>query len=235
MKYALILAGGIGSRMGDKNTPKQFYSIGDKPIVIYTTDKFMKNKNIDKIIIVCLSDYIKYTSNLIGYYFKDSEKIEIIAGGENRFESVVKGINYIKRKYKIKDDDIIVTHDAVRPFINDEIINNNIKIAKKVGACTTAVECIDTILICNNKKQIDSVPNRNIMYNVQTPQSFKLLNLYGLIKNVDKEDYNNYTDLSKLFTEVNAPIEIVPGDYNNIKITTQKDLIIAANIHKEQE
>ena len=73
------------------------------------------------------------------------------------------------------------------------------------------------------------------MYNVQTPQSFKLLNLYGLIKNVDKEDYNNYTDLSKLFTEVNAPIEIVPGDYNNIKITTQKDLIIAANIHKEQE
>ena len=145
-------------------------------------------------------------------------------------------VEYGKIKVGTKTlDDAVLNLGAVRPFINDEIINNNIKVAKKVGACTTAVECIDTILICNNKKQIDSVPNRNIMYNVQTPQSFKLLNLYGLIKNVDKEDYNNYTDLSKLFTEVNAPIEIVPGDYNNIKITTQKDLIIAANIHKEQE
>jgi 2-C-methyl-D-erythritol 4-phosphate cytidylyltransferase len=235
MKYALILAGGIGKRMGDKNTPKQFYSIGDKPIVIFTTEKFLKNKNIDKVIIVCLNDYIKYTTNLVGYYFKDNEKIDIIPGGDNRFESVVNGIEYIKKKYKIKNDDIVITHDAVRPFVTDEIINNNIKIAKKMGACTTAVGCIDTILICNDKKQIDSVPNRNIMYNVQTPQTFNLLNLYGLIKNVDSENYDKYTDLSKLFAEVNAPIQIVEGDYNNIKITTQKDLIIAANIYKEQE
>lgn len=234
MKYALILAGGMGSRMGE-DTPKQFFSVGDKPIIIYTTEKFLKNKKIDKIFIVCPNKWIKYTSNLVGYYFKDSDKIELVEGGENRFESIKKGLDYISENYDITDDDIILTHDGVRPFINDDIINNNISVALEAGACTTAVKTIDTILISKDHRFIDEVPNRDFMFNVQTPQTFNLIDLIELVNKVKKDDYKNYTDLSRLYIENNRPIEIVEGSYNNIKITTKKDLITAKEIYEKQE
>ena len=234
MKYALILAGGTGSRMGE-DTPKQFFSVGDKPIIIYTTEKFFKNKKIDKIFIVCLDKWMKYTSNLIGYYFKDSDKIELIEGGETRFESIKKGLNYINKNYKITDDDIIITHDGVRPFINKDIINNNIDIAMEVGACTTAVKTIDTILISKDHRFVDEVPNRDFMFNVQTPQTFNFNDLLELVNNVKKENYKRYTDLSRLYIENNKVIQIVEGSYSNIKITTKKDLITAKEIYEKQE
>ena len=234
MKYALILAGGTGSRMGE-DTPKQFFSVGDKPIIIYTTEKFFKNKKIDKIFIVCLDKWMKYTSNLIGYYFKDSDKIELIEGGETRFESIKKGLNYINKNYKITDDDIIITHDGVRPFINKEIINSNIDIAMEVGACTTAVKTIDTILISKDHRFVDEVPNRDFMFNVQTPQTFNFNDLLELVNDVKKENYKRYTDLSRLYIENNKVIQIVEGSYSNIKITTKKDLITAKEIYEKQE
>ena len=225
MKYALILAGGIGSRMGDKNTPKQFYSIGDKPIVIYTTDKFMKNKNIDKIIIVCLNDFIKYTSNLIGYYFKDSEKIEIIAGGENRFESVVKGINYIKRKYKIKDDDIIVTHDAVRPFVSESIISACISgVEEGYDGVMPVLRMKDTLYRSVDGVSITALIDRSEIYAGQAPECFRLGKYLDILYKMSEVELLAVTGSTQIAYMNNFNIRLVEGSEENFKITTPEDL-----------
>ena len=125
MNYAIILAGGVGSRM-NAPIPKQFLVIGNKPILIHTIEEFKKNSNIDYIIVVCIESWVDEARKLVNTYFKNSD-IKVISGGSNRTDSVLKGLNYINSNYGINDDDIVLTHDSVRPFITQDIINKILK------------------------------------------------------------------------------------------------------------
>ncbi len=227
MVYGEILAGGSGSRMGNTDMPKQFLQLGDKPIILHTLEQFLINPKFDKIIVVCPKEWISYFNDLLKKYEIDEEKIDVVAGGSNRNESVINGCIFIKDKYGIKDGDIIVTHDAVRPFVTQRILDDNIKAAKKYGACDTVIPATDTIVISDNSKFLTEIPVRNDCYQGQTPQSFRIKDLLDTYNSLSFKEKNIMTDSCKIYTIKNKPVSIVIGELYNIKITTLYDFKIA--------
>lgn len=231
MIYAMILAGGNGTRMGSK-LPKQYLLLNNKPIFIYSLEQFLLNKSIDKIIICCPNDWINYTKDIIKQY--NILNIDIIEGGKSRPETLMNGCNFISEKYGIKNDDIIITHDAVRPFINQRMINDNIKYTKKYGVVSTVIKASDTIFESNDNKIISNIPIRDKLYHAQTPQSFNLKKLISVYQSLTDDELNSLTDGCKAFILRNKPVYLVDGEPSNIKITTPFDLILAENILSKQ-
>lgn len=232
MIYAEILAGGKGTRMGNTSKPKQFLMLGEKPILIHTISKFLENDKIFKILVCCPKEWIEYTKDLIEEYFKDKD-IEVVVGGSTRNETIMNGCKFIEKKYGLSDEDIIITHDAVRPFLTDRIINDNINLLNSnIEAVDTVIPATDTIVESIDRKIISNIPNRAYMYQGQTPQSFKikrLLNIYNLLT---KDEKDILTDACKIFSIKGYKVGLVSGESYNIKITNKTDLQIANAILK---
>ena len=129
MKFGVILAGGIGSRMGNVEKPKQFLEIGNKPIIVHTVEKFVLFDEFEKVIVLCPENWIEYTKGIIKKYIGDMDNISIIAGGAVRNETIMNAIAYIDENYGLDEDTVIVTHDAVRPLVTHRIISDNIEAA----------------------------------------------------------------------------------------------------------
>lgn len=130
MIFGAVLAGGIGSRMGNVEKPKQYLNIAGKPIIIHTLEKFYVNDKFEKIIVLCPNQWVNHTENLIKKYIGENDKIVVISGGSTRNETIMNAIAYIEDHYTIDDDSVIVTHDSVRPFVTHRIIEENIKYAQ---------------------------------------------------------------------------------------------------------
>lgn len=233
MIFAAILAGGIGSRMGGTDTPKQFLTLGDKPVIIHTIEKFVINSNFDKILVLSPKNFINHTNNLINEYFGENDNIVVLEGGNTRNNTIINSINYIKENFDINDDSIIVTHDSVRPFVTHRIIEDNINAAKEFGACDTVVPATDTIVESVDGKMINDIPIRDNFYQGQTPQSFKINKLYELINDLSDKETNILTDACKIFVLKDEDVHLVEGEITNIKITYPYDLKLANTILKE--
>lgn len=227
MKYALILASGTGSRMGNTELPKQFLKIGSKPIILHTIEQFTLSNLVDKIIVVVKEEWKNHLQDILDNY--NIKNVEIALGGETRHESVKKGCEYIIEKYGMHTDDILITHDAVRPFITHRIIEENIEKIKEYDAVDTVVPAFDTIVKIDDDK-IEDIPNRKQMYQGQTPQTFKLKEIYELISSLNEDEANNLTDACKIYLIKNKKIGYVLGEVYNFKITTQYDLNVANRI-----
>lgn len=173
MKFAGILAGGIGSRMGNVPLPKQFLDLDNKPILIHTIEKFILLNEFEKIIIATPSKWLSHTIDTLKKYNISDSRIDVIAGGKDRNETIMNIVEHIEKYKPIEEDDIIVTHDAVRPFLTYRIIKENIDGAIKYGAVDTVIEAIDTIVVAKNQDSVTSIPIRSHMYQGQTPQSLK--------------------------------------------------------------
>src|SRR5699024_556381 len=117
-----------------------------------------------------------------------NNRIQIVEGGSDRNESIMSGIRYIEEQYGISDDDYIVTHDSVRPFLTHRIIKENIEEVKKHKAVDTVIEAVDTVIVSEDKETISSIPNRDIMYQGQTPQSFHINTLVNYYKQMSSEE-----------------------------------------------
>ena len=204
MIFVAILAGGIGSRMGDTDTPKQFLNLGDKPILIHTIEKFVINDEMDKII--------------------------VFEGGETRNDTLKNSIDYINENYNIDDDSLIITHDSVRPFVTHRIIQDNIKAAKQCGACDTVIPATDTIVESRDGNVITDIPIRDYFYQGQTPQTFKINKLNSLINDLTEDEKEILTDAAKIFVLKGEKVSLVKGDVTNIKITYPYDLKLANTI-----
>ena len=230
MIFAAILAGGIGSRMGGTDTPKQFLTLGDKPVIVHTIEKFVINENIDKTIVLTPQNYINHTNHLIEEYIPNCNDVVVIEGGETRNDTLMNSISYIEENFGIDDDSIIITHDSVRPFVTHRIIEDNIMAAKKYGACDTVVPATDTIVESVNGMTIESIPVRDYYYQGQTPQSFNIKKLFNLINSLTEEETNILTDACKIFTLKDENVYLVDGEVTNIKITYPYDLKLANTI-----
>lgn len=235
MVFGVVLAGGIGSRMGNIEKPKQYLNIGNKPIIIHTLEKFYINQSFEKIIVLCPQEWINHTKNLIQKHIGDNDKIAVVCGGATRNETIFNAISYIEENYKIGEDDIIVTHDSVRPFITHRIIEENIKYAKEYGACDTVVPATDTIVCSENNQTISSIPDRSKMYQGQTPQSFKILKLKSLYESLTDEEKEILTDAAKIFVMKGEEVYLVDGEVSNIKITYPYDLRVAETLLGDTE
>ena len=227
MIYAEILAGGKGTRMGKTELPKQYLLLGEKPVVIHTIEQFLMNPRFDKILVCCPKEWISYTNDLIKKYIASAEKIVVVEGGANRNDTIANGCKYIEENFGLDEEDVIVTHDAVRPFLTQRIIHNNIDAALTYGAADTVVEAFDTIVESIDGETIQSIPIRNHMYQGQTPQSFKIKSLMSLFESLTQEEADILTDACKAFVIKGHKVHLVQGEVYNIKITTQHDLKIA--------
>lgn len=226
MIYAGIVAGGTGTRM-DADMPKQFLDLCGKPIIVHTIEKFINIKSIDKIYLGIHPEWIDYCEELINKFNLDSNRISIVKGGTDRNSTVFNIIEKINSDTPLQEDDIIITHDGVRPFVTEKIILDNISELNFHNACGTYISAIDTIVCSTNGETVTSTPPRNEMYQAQTPQSFKVLKLLEVYSSLNDADKSKLTDTCSVFTTKGLPVHIVNGDSTNIKITTAKDLQLA--------
>lgn len=227
MIYGAILAGGIGSRMNISDMPKQFLPLGDRPIIIQTLEKFLMCNRLDYIYVGVHSSWVSHMEDLLEKFNLNNDKIIITEGGSDRNNTIINIIDEIEKEYGMHDDDIIVTHDSVRPFVTLRIIEDNIDAAIKYGACDTVVSAVDTIVVSEDGDVIHNIPNRKFMYQGQTPQSFKMNMLKGLYNDLTQEEKEILTDACKICVVRNTPVKLVEGEISNIKITTVSDYKMA--------
>ena len=232
MIFAIIVAGGTGSRMG-KDMPKQFLETGGKPIIIHTLEKFLLCEDFDGVYVGIHPDWEEYMSGFVDRYIADRRKVHLIPGGKDRNSTLFNVIDDITEKYG-EEGHIIVTHDAVRPFFTEKMLKDNIEAVKKYGACATVVPSTDTIMISAGGEKIDSIPDRKTMYCAQTPQSFYLPKLKKLFASLTDEEKQRLTDACGVFAYKGEYVHLVQGSPSNIKITTPVDLIIAEAILKNE-
>ncbi len=230
MVFAVICAGGIGSRMGNAEKPKQYLNVGGKPIILHTVEKFVINGNFEKIIVLCPESWINYTRDIIKKNLGVTEKVEVMAGGADRNSTIMNAIAYIEENFGLDDETIIVTHDAVRPFLTHRIITDNIESAKKYGACDTVIPATDTIVESQDGEIITGIPDRSKVYQGQTPQSFKAKKLKEMYISLTDEEKAILTDAAKICLLKGEPVHLVKGEVFNIKITYPYDLTVAETL-----
>lgn len=231
MNYAVLLAGGSGSRMKSIDVPKQYYEINGIPIIIYTLNTFVNLNCFDYIYLAIDKMYIEFMKSLLKKYVDKQylSKITIIQGGIERIDSIHNVVESIN-KDTINDDDIIVIHDAVRPFVTEKIILNNIKGAKEYGATVTFVPVNDTILLSTDGDYVDRIPIRKTLFHGQSPDSFNLKTFIELEDKLTDEQKEIITGTSQVCTLNDYPIKMIEGDTINFKITTDADLELAEHI-----
>lgn len=223
MIFGAILAGGIGSRMKIADIPKQFLPLGEKPIIIHTLEKFLVCSRFDKIYIGVHSNWLSYMNDLIEKYIDNKDMVCIVAGGEDRNSTIFNIIDGIERDYGVSDENIIVTHDAVRPFVTLRILNDNIEAALKYGACDTVVKATDTIVESVDDESISNIPPRKYMYQGQTPQSFNISKLKAVYGDLSTEEKKILTDACNIFVKRDYYVHLVMGEVSNMKVTTVND------------
>ncbi|AVL00652.1 IspD/TarI family cytidylyltransferase [Pediococcus inopinatus] len=228
MIYAQILAGGKGTRMGNTPMLKQFLPLGKEPILIQTIEKFVLEERFKAIIVVCPADWVTHTEDLIHKYVTDS-RVVVITGGAERNDTLMNGIAYIEKTFGLNDDDAVVTHDAVRPFITKRIIDDNINAVMHHAAVDTVVPAIDTI-VRGEKDQASEIPIREYMYQGQIPQSFNIKCLKKAFNQLTNAQKAVLSDSCKICLLAGEEVHMVRGEVSNIKITTPYDLKIAQAI-----
>ena len=233
MNYGVVVAGGIGSRMGAEK-PKQFLTIGSKPIIVHTVEKFVLFSDLEKIIVLTPEDWIEYTRDLLKKNLGDAlmGRVAVIQGGATRNETIMNSISYIEQNYGLNDDTVIITHDAVRPFVTHRIIQDNIDAVMQYGATDTVVPATDTIVESLDGDIISFIPDRSKMYQGQTPQSFKAKELRDTYMALTQEEKDILTDATKIYVLKGKPVKLVKGESFNIKITYPYDLEVAETLLK---
>ena len=219
-KYAIIVAGGTGTRMG-ANLPKQFMLLKGKPVLYYTIRVFVEAYDDLQVILVLPVDYMDIGQQIINAYF-DKDRIRIIAGGDTRFHSVKNGLALVE------EESIIFVHDGVRCLLTKELIHRCYQKAMETGTAIPAVVSKDSVRLLS--KEGSEAFDRNKVMLIQTPQTFQskiLLTAYR----VDYKD--EFTDEATVVEANGVKISLVEGEENNIKITGPGDLVIAEKIVEE--
>ncbi len=224
----IIAAAGMSNRMGSKIN-KQFIAIDNKPILTHTLEKFEESKYIDEIILVSKEEEVEYCRKEIVKRYGFKKVTNIVRGGKERQDSIYNGLLALN-----ENTDIVLTHDGARPFVRKEHIEDGIKGVIEHGACVIGVPVKDTIKVINDKEVVHHTPKRSLLWAAQTPQCFWA----DLIKRGYEYAINEgivATDDSSLVEKMGYDIKMIMGSYDNIKITTPEDLIIAESLSKDMD
>lgn len=220
MALAGIVAGGIGSRMGT-DMPKQFLDLCGEPVIIRTIKGFASHKDVRSVIVGINPDWYDYMDELIKKYFNGG--VYLTNGGYDRNDTITNIINYAEDRLNSGKDEILLTHDAVRPFINHRMIDDSIAAMEYCDICTAALPATDTIILSENGKIVSDFPLREKMFKVQTPQTFRLGEFKTMLATVTQEERRKITDACKLFYMNGKSVHIIAGEETNIKLTYPSD------------
>ena len=226
---AIVLSAGKGKRMNSE-TPKQYIDLNHKPVLYYSVSAF-ESSYVDEIVIVCGEGDENYIKEEIVDRYGFTKVKAIVAGGKERYHSVYKGLVAAGRA------DYALIHDGARPFVSLEVIDRVRECVEGGTSCVAAVPVTDTIKIVDSEGKVLSTPDRKTLWAMQTPQAFK----YDLIRAAYEELINkeeetllagvNITDDAMVVEHFTGlPVQVIMGDYDNIKITTPGDIEIAERI-----
>lgn len=210
----IIVAGGLGTRLGSPQ-PKALAPLAASPILIHTLNAFQAIDLHDQTVIVHPKDHESKFKEALHAEFPSSN-IRMVLGGEERYDSVTRGLKYLST-----DTELVLIHDAARPFIQEKTIHNVMNAALECGAATVATPCKDTILQTKENHLLDTTPDRATLWACQTPQAFR--------REIIEKAYaspppSSITDDATLVHQSGVPVRIVEGSDTNLKITTPNDL-----------
>ncbi|WP_033159932.1 IspD/TarI family cytidylyltransferase [Mycoplasmoides alvi] len=232
MNYVIILAAGEGKRLKNFKIPKQFIELNKNDSILSLAIQKFCIKEIKHILVVANKKYLKETQIIINNLKNKFAYIDICIGGSNRNLSLKNAIIWLNKNKKLNNDDILLTHDAARPFVSKKIILNNIKNAKKYGACSTGIQPNDTVAELNKNFWLTSILNRNKLILEQTPQSFNWKIAKKIYMHSNNKILLKHTDACGLIKQFKHKVIWIEGDYKNIKITNELDLKLANFIYK---
>ncbi|HZH64067.1 MAG TPA: 2-C-methyl-D-erythritol 4-phosphate cytidylyltransferase [Flavisolibacter sp.] len=218
-KYAIIVAGGSGNRMGSA-VPKQFLLLHHKPVLYYTIKTFLEAYDDMNLVLVLPEEYADLGREIIDAYF-DYNRIQITSGGETRFHSVQNGLRLVH------GDAIIFVHDAVRCLVSTGLIQRCYQHALQMGSAVPVTMAKDSVRLLNEELNDNEVIDRNKIVLVQTPQTFHSRILQPAFEIDFKE---RFTDEATVVEAYGLKISLIEGEENNIKITRPIDLLIAEKL-----
>lgn len=208
MNCVVIAAAGASRRMG-KGKNKVLLDLDGQPIVKTTAEKFIKHPDIDKVIVVCSKKDLEEMQRILG------DNVDFVIGGDSRGESVYNGLKSVEGKFEK-----VLIHDGARPYVSEKTISDALKNVRHSVGTVAGVKTIDTIKRCDESGRIIETPDRNYLFNAQTPQGFLLDEIIDAYENVGFE----LTDDAAVFEKNGGTTVITESDYKNKKITVEADL-----------
>jgi 2-C-methyl-D-erythritol 4-phosphate cytidylyltransferase len=213
-KYAVIVAGGTGTRMGS-DIPKQFLLLKDKPVLYYSLRAFLEAFDDLSVILVLPADYSKLGEETIDAFF-DKNRVQVTEGGSTRFQSVKNGLKLVK------EESIVFVHDAVRCLVSEKLIFRCYESVLKTGSAVPVIPCKDSVRLLTEEG--NEAIDRNKVMLVQTPQTFHSKILLPAFQIDDKD---KFTDEATVVEAYGLKVTLVEGEESNIKITRPVDLLTA--------
>ena len=220
---ALIIAGGVGARMG-QDIPKQFLTVYDKPVIVYTMEAFQSHPEIDAIEVVCIDDW---KGALLAYakQFGIAKLENIVSGGKNGQDSIRNGLYDIAERHN-KEDDIVLIHDAIRPMVSQEIITDNIRVCRENGNAITVVPCTAAMLKTYDSLSTTEQVSRDNLKITQTPQAFFVKDIVEAHKEALRKGITNSVASCTMYIELGRKLYMSQGSEKNLKLTTTEDIEI---------
>jgi 2-C-methyl-D-erythritol 4-phosphate cytidylyltransferase len=210
----VLLAGGVGTRMGCA-TPKQYLTVGRKPLALYSFEVLAAMPGVQNFIIVCEPQYDSLFEN---YARENKVRLQFARPGKRRQDSVYHAIRFLQ------NNPLVCIHDSVRPLIDSSIVDQVVAAAEIWDAAAVGVRVRSTIKVCNDAQMIVHTPNRALLWEMQTPQVIRLELLKEGFAYADTHQMTVTDDVS-LVELLGKPVKVVEGSYANLKVTTPDDLI----------
>ena len=219
---ALLIAGGSGHRM-HQDIPKQFITVNERPVIVYTLEAFEKHPEIDAIAVVCIEGW----EQVVWAYarqFNITKLQYVIQGGQNGQDSIRNGVFELEKYFDAED--LVLIHDAIRPMVSAEIISDNIRVACECGNAITVIPCAEAMLQTEDGTLSTGCYPRDKLKRTQTPQAFHIGDICGIHRRALEAGITNSVASCTLMIEMGERVYFSSGSEKNIKLTTVEDIDI---------
>ena len=229
--YVILLAGGVGKRM-QAGIPKQFLEVENKPVIVYSIENFQRNPQIEKIVVVCVNEWIDHMHELVKKHSL-SKAQWIIEGGSCGHDSIRNGVFFLKDK--INPEDYVIVHDAVRPVLPQKAIDEVIRVAHEKGNASSSIACHPPIVYTDDfESGVRDIDREHVMLTA-SPQMFQYSLALKCYERAEKENRHDFTFTSSLLIHCGERVYFARGTTSNIKITTREDLALFEALLKVPE
>ena len=219
---ALLIAGGSGNRM-HQDIPKQFLTVNEKPVIVYTLEAFEHHPEIDAIAVVCIAgrDQVLWA---YARQFNITKLQLVVPGGKNGQDSIRNGVFALEEQFA--PDDLVLIHDAIRPMVSAEIISDNIRVARECGNAITVIPCAEAMILTEDGAVSTGSYPRDRLKRTQTPQAFRIGDICSLHRRALEASITNSVASCTLMIEMGEQVYFSAGSEKNIKLTTVEDIDI---------
>lgn len=221
MNIAIVLSGGVGSRMG-LNIPKQYIVVCGKPVIMYSLQTLLLHNDIDMAIIGVAEEWSGFVQDCVSNVGTNIP-VYYSNPGNNRQGTILNALQ-VAKQHGATDYDIVLIHDAARPLLTAKLVTDCLEACKEADAVLPVIPVKDTTYLSHDGVHIDSLLERKTLWNGQAPEAFKFGSYYEANMRLTKEELNKITGSTEVSYRAGLKCVLIPGDTNNFKITTKEDL-----------